>query len=143
MSLLATPPAPSAPPPAVAALIWAIVGPPLLIFAATRVRRAQIPLHVTLMIVSVVIEVTVVVGFSFLMTPSPRRPALVALPFFKIHLAFAVTTLAGIVWQLVSRAAPRLRPLHRQTGPYVVLVWCLALVTGVYNYVFLYLMGSR
>ncbi len=143
MSVLAAPPAPSAPPPAVAALIWAIVGPPLLILAATRVRRAQIPLHVTLMTVSVVIEVAVVIGFSFLMTPGPRRPALIALPFFKIHLAFAVTTLAGIVWQLASRAAPRLRPLHRQTGPYVVLVWCLALISGLYNYVFLYVMGSR
>jgi uncharacterized membrane protein YozB (DUF420 family) len=133
----------SAPLPAVAALAWAVVGPPLLIFAATRVRRARIPLHVTLMIVSVVIEVMVVIGFSFLMTPSSRRPALVSLPIFKIHLAFAITTLAGIAWQLTSRAVPRLRPLHRHTGPYVVLVWCLALLTGIYNYVFLYLMSSR
>jgi len=133
----------SAPPQAAVALAWAVVGPPLVIFAATRARRGQIPLHVTLMTVSIVIEVLVVIGFSFLMAPSPRRPALVALPFFKIHLTFAVTTLVGIAWQLASRATPRLRWLHRHTGPYVVLTWSLALITGIYNYVFLYLMGSR
>ena len=119
----------SAPPQAAVALAWAVVGPPLVIL--------------TLMTVSIVIEVLVVIGFSFLMAPSPRRPALVALPFFKIHLTFAVTTLVGIAWQLASRATPRLRWLHRHTGPYVVLTWALALITGIYNYVFLYLMGSR
>ena len=67
---------------------------------------------------------------------------MLALPIFKIHLAFAVATLAGIAWQLTSRVMPRLRPLHRLTGPYVVLVWCLALVTGIYNFVFLYVMDS-
>jgi uncharacterized membrane protein YozB (DUF420 family) len=36
---------------------------------------------------------------------------------------------------------PRLRPLHRLTGPSVVLVWCLALLTGIYNYIFLYVMA--
>ena len=130
-----------APPQALAALIWAIVGPPVVVFAATRARRGQIALHVTLMGVSVVIEVAVVVGFSFLMAPSPRRAALTALPFFKIHLAFAIAALAGMAWQVASRAAPRLRPLHRLTGPSVVLVWCLALLTGIYNYVFLYVMA--
>lgn len=130
----------SAPAQAVAALAWALVGPPLLVVAATRVRRHQIPLHVTLMIVSVVIELTVFASFSFIATPSPRRAALMALPFFKIHLTFAIATLAGIGWQLTSRAVPRLRALHRHSGPYVVLVWCLALLTGVYNYVFLYVL---
>ena len=123
---------------AVVALAWAVIGPPLVVFAATRVRRGKIPLHVTLMIVSVVIELAVVIGFSFFMDPSPRRPALKALPLFKIHLAFALATLVGIAWQLTSRAVPRLRPLHAHTGPSVVLVWCLALLTGIYNYVFLY-----
>ena len=85
----------SAPPPAVAALAWAVAGPPILIYGATRIRRGKIGLHVTLMSVSAVIEIAVVAGFSFLMVPSPRRAALVALPFFKIHLAFAVTALAG------------------------------------------------
>ncbi len=132
----------SAPPPAVAALAWAVAGPPILIYGATRIRRGKIGLHVTLMSVSAVIEIAVVAGFSFLMVPSPRRAALVALPFFKIHLAFAVTALAGLAWQLTSRAVARLRPLHRHTGPYVVLAWCLALLTGIYNYVFLYVMGS-
>jgi uncharacterized membrane protein YozB (DUF420 family) len=131
----------SAPAPAVAALTWAIAGPPLLIYSATRIRRGKVALHVTLMCVSAVIEIAVVVGFSFLMAPSPRRAALVALPFFKIHLAFAITALAGLAWQLTSRAAARLRPLHRHTGPYVVLAWCLALLTGIYNYVFLYVMS--
>ena len=132
----------SAPPQAVTALAWAVAGPPLLIYGATRIRRGQIALHVTLMSVSAVIEIAVVVGFSFLMAPSPRRAALVALPFFKIHLAFAVAALAGLLWQLTSRAVARLRPLHRHTGPYVVLVWCLALLTGIYNYIFLYVMRS-
>ena len=132
----------SPPVPAVAALAWAVVGTPLVVFAATRPGRGRRRLHVTLMTVSVVIEVLVVVGFSFLMTPSPRRPALVALPFFRIHLAFAVAALAGIAWQLTSRAVPRWRRWHHATGPYVVLVWCLALLTGIYNYLFLYVMTS-
>jgi uncharacterized membrane protein YozB (DUF420 family) len=130
-----------APPAAIAALVWAVVGPPLVVFAATRARRGGIAVHVTLMSVSVVIEVGVVIGFSFLMAPSPRRAALTALPFFKIHLAFAIAALAGMAWQITSRAVPRLRPLHRLTGPSVVLVWCLALLTGIYNYVFLYVMA--
>jgi uncharacterized membrane protein YozB (DUF420 family) len=130
-----------APPAAIAALVWAVVGPPLVVFAATRARRGGLTVHATLMSVSVVIEVGVVIGFSFLMAPSPRRAALTALPFFKIHLAFAIAALAGMAWQLASRAVPRLRPLHRLTGPSVVLVWCVALLTGIYNYIFLYVMA--
>jgi uncharacterized membrane protein YozB (DUF420 family) len=75
------------------------------------------------------------------MTPTPRRMALVQLPFFKIHLVFAIGSLVGIAWQLTSRTLPRLRPLHRASGPYVVLVWCLALLTGIYNYLFLYVLA--
>jgi uncharacterized membrane protein YozB (DUF420 family) len=130
-----------APPAAIAALVWAVVGPPLVVFAATRARRGGLTVHATLMSVSVVIEVGVVIGFSFLMAPSPRRAALTALPFFKIHLSFAIAALAGMAWQLASRAVPRLRPLHRLTGPSVVLVWCVALLTGIYNYIFLYVMA--
>jgi len=89
-----------------------------------------------------VVTVGVLVSFAFISEPSPRRPALRALPLFRIHLAFACTALAGIAWQLTSRAVPRLRTLHRHTGPYIVLVWCLALVTGIYNFVFLYVMGD-
>jgi hypothetical protein len=111
------------------------------VFAATRARRGALAVHVTLMSVSVVIEVGVVIGFSFLMAPTPRQAALTALPIFKIHLAFAIAALAGMGWQIASRAVPRLRPLHRLTGPSVVLVWCLALLTGIYNYVFLYVMA--
>src|SRR5256886_2555468 len=110
----------SAPPQAVTALAWALAGPPILIYGATRIRRGRIALHVTLMSVSAVIEIAVVVGFSFLMAPSPRRAALVALPFFKIHLAFAVAALAGLLWQLTSRAVARLRPrsdLRRHAHP--------------------------
>ena len=84
----------------------------------------------------------VLVSFGFVEHASPRRPQLLALPLFKIHLAFAFTALAGMAWQLTSRAVPKLRTWHRHTGPYVVLVWCLALVTGIYNFVFLYVMGS-
>ena len=131
----------TAPPQAVAGLVWAIVGPPVVLFAATRVRRGRLRLHAALMLASVAIELAVFVSFKLLMAPGPRRPLLTALPFFKVHVAFAVATFAGLAWQLASRATPRLRSLHRQTGPYVVLVWCLALLTGVYNYVFLYLMS--
>jgi uncharacterized membrane protein YozB (DUF420 family) len=131
-----------APPQAVAGLVWAIVGPPLIVYAATRVRRGRLRLHAALMIAWVTVELGVFISFMFLMQPSPRRPALMALPIFKIHLAFAVATLAGIAWQLASRAATALRPLHRHTGPYVALVWCLALLTGIFNYVFLYVMGG-
>ena len=44
----------SAPPQAVAGLAWAIVGPPLLVFAALRVRRGRTVLHAGLMIAAVV-----------------------------------------------------------------------------------------
>jgi uncharacterized membrane protein YozB (DUF420 family) len=91
----------------------------------------------------VAVEVLTFASFGLIEEPSPRRAALVALPIFKIHLAFAISALAGQGWQLVSRAVPRLRPAHRHTGPYVVLVWCLALLTGIYNYAFLYVMGPR
>jgi len=123
------------------ALCWAVIGPPLLVYAAMRVGRGKIPLHAALMIGAAFVTVGVLVSFGFVTEPSPRRPALLALPLFKIHLAFAFTALAGIAWQLTSRAVPRLRTLHRHTGPYIVLVWCLALVTGIYNFVFLYVMG--
>jgi uncharacterized membrane protein YozB (DUF420 family) len=132
----------SAPWQAVAALVWAVGGPPLLVYAATRVGRGQLRLHQTLMLAWVVIELLVFVGFMFAMDPSPRRPDLTALPIYKVHLAFAIATFGGIAWQLASRAVVRLRPFHRHGGPYVVLVWCLALVTGIYNYVFLYVMGA-
>jgi uncharacterized membrane protein YozB (DUF420 family) len=132
----------NAPPQAVAGLAWALAGPPLLVFAATRVRRGRTALHAGLMLAGVVIELAVFVAFMFMMKPGARRPDLVALPFFKIHLTFAIAAFAGIAWQLTSRAVARLRPYHRQSGPYVVLVWCLALVTGIYNYVFLYMMRT-
>ena len=124
------------------ALGWALIGPPLLVYAALRVGRGKIPLHAGLMIAAAVVTVGVLVSFEFVAAPSPRRQALVALPLFKIHLAFALTALAGIAWQLTSRGVPRLRALHRHTGPYIVLLWCLALVTGIYNFVFLYVMGG-
>ena len=125
-----------------AALIWAIVGPLLLVYAATRVRHGRTRLHAGLMLAAVTVTVTLLVAFAFVRAPSPRRPALMALPIFKIHLAFAFSALAGMAWQLTSRAVPRLRSLHRHTGPYIVLVWCLALVTGIYNFIFLYVMGD-
>ena len=132
----------SGPPQAVAGLAWAIVGPLLIVVAATRVRPGRTSLHAGLMIACVLIELAVFTAFMFLMTPGPRRNALTDLPFFKIHLTFAIAAFAGIAWQLTSRAVARLRPYHRQTGPYVVLVWCLALHTGIYNYVFLYVMHT-
>jgi uncharacterized membrane protein YozB (DUF420 family) len=106
------------------------------------VRRGRIALHAGLMIAAVAVTWFVFVSFGFVAEPSPRRPALMALPLFKIHVAFALTALAGMAWQLTSRAVPKVRGLHRHTGPYVVLVWCLALLTGIYNFVFLYVMGS-
>jgi uncharacterized membrane protein YozB (DUF420 family) len=119
-----------------------VIGPPLLVFAALRVSRGKIPLHAALMIAAALVTVAVLVSFGFVVEPSPRRPALRALPLFKIHLAFAFTALAGIAWQLTSRGVTRLRSLHRHTGPYIVLIWCLALVTGIYNFIFLYVMGG-
>lgn len=124
------------------ALGLAIVGPPLLVYAGTRVRRGRIAVHAGLMIAAVAVTLFVFVSFGFVAEPSPRRPALMALPLFKIHVAFALTALVGMAWQLTSRAVPKVRGLHRHTGPYVVLVWCLALLTGIYNFVFLYVMGS-
>lgn len=132
----------SAPPQAVAGLVWAIAGPPLLIFAATRVGGRQLSLHAGLMLASVGIELAVFSAFMFFMTPGPRRDALTDLPFYKIHLTFAIAAFTGIAWQVTSRAVARLRPYHRQAGPYVVLVWCLALLTGIYNYVFIYVMHN-
>jgi uncharacterized membrane protein YozB (DUF420 family) len=133
---------PLTPIPAVAGLVWAIVGPPLLVFAATQVRGGRRALHMGLMLACVVVELAVFAGFTFFIVPGPRRAALAALPFFKVHVAFAVTAFAGIAWQLTSRAVPGWRRLHRSTGPYVVLVWCVTLLTGIYNYLFLYVMRA-
>jgi hypothetical protein len=131
----------TAPWQAVTALVWAIGGVPLLVYAALRPGRGQLLRHAGLMTVAVLVEIAVVLSFGGLMTPTPRRMALVQLPFFKIHLVFAIGSLVGIAWQLTSRTLPRLRPLHRASGPYVVLVWCLALLTGIYNYLFLYVLA--
>jgi len=132
----------NAPPQAVAGLVWAIIAPPVLVFAATRVRRGQLSLHAALMLSSLSVELAVFTAFMFLMPAGPRRDALSDLPFFKIHLAFAIAAFAGMAWQVLSRVIARLRPLHRHSGPYVVLVWCLALLTGIYNFVFLYAMHT-
>jgi uncharacterized membrane protein YozB (DUF420 family) len=132
----------SAPPEAVAALVWAVVGPPIIVYGATRVRGGRLALHRAVMLASVAVELAALIGFLVVIDPGPRRADLTALPLYTIHLAFAFTTLAGIAWQLASRAAPRLRPLHRHTGPYVALAWCLALLTGIYNFVFVYVMGA-
>lgn len=128
----------SAPWQAIAAVAWAIAGPPLIIYGATRIRSGQALRHAGLMTTWVILEILVMLAFGSLITPAPRRMELAALPFFKIHLAFAIGTLLGIAWQLGSRAIVRWRAWHRPTGPYVVLVWCLALLTGIYNFVFLY-----
>jgi uncharacterized membrane protein YozB (DUF420 family) len=127
---------------ALAGLAWAIVAPPLVVFAATRVRSGKRALHARLMIVSVALELAVFSGFTVFMSPGPRRAALAALPFFKVHVAFAVATLAGLAWQLASRVVPAWRHLHRASGPYVVLMWCVTLLTGIYNYLFLYVMHA-
>jgi len=119
------------------ALCWAVIGPPLLVYAALRVSRGRIPLHAALMIGAALVTVGVLVSFGFVAEPSPRRPALRALPLFKLHLAVAFTALAGIAWQLTSRGVPRLRTLHRHTGAYIGLIWCLALFTGIFNFIFL------
>jgi hypothetical protein len=96
-----------APPAAITALVWAVVGPPLGVLAAPRARRGGIAVHVTLMSVSVVIEVAGVVGFSF---PHATKSA--------------------------ARAAAA-----QFTGPSEVLVSYLALLTGMYHCVFLYVMA--
>lgn len=128
----------NAPWQALTALAWAVVGPPAIIYAATRIRRGQALRHAGLMATWVVLELLVMLAFSALLEPAPRRMQLVALPFFKMHVAFSVGTLVGIAWQLISRAVPAWRGWHARTGPYVVLVWCLALLSGIYNFAFLY-----
>lgn len=130
----------NAPWQSVGALAWAVIAPPLLVYAATRVRAGRIPVHRALMLTAVVIETAVVISFAFIDPMRPRRAELGTLPIFKIHLILAVAALLGIAWQLVSRTIPRLTPLHRRSGPYVILLWCLALLTGIYNFVFLYVM---
>ncbi len=121
------------------AVLWAIIGPLVLLYAATRVRRGAIARHAALMIVAVVVETGVLLGFGLLEQPSPRRALLAVQPLFRIHLALAYATLGGIVWQIGSRLAPPLRRWHRRTGPVVVAIWCLALLTGIYNFVFIYM----
>jgi uncharacterized membrane protein YozB (DUF420 family) len=129
----------TAPWQALVAVSWALVGPPLLVYAATRVRRGAIARHAGLMLGAAAIEIGILVGFGALENPSPRRELLVAQPLFRIHLALAIGALVGMVWQVGSRLAPPLRRWHRRSGPVVVAVWCLALLTGIYNFVFLYL----
>lgn len=128
----------NAPWQAMAALAWALAGPPLLLYAAVQVRRGRIPLHGALMGGAALVTIGIVLSFGFVGDPSPRRPALQAQPVFKLHLTLALLTLGGIAWQLLSRVVARLRRIHRRTGPIVVACWCLALLTGIYNYVFLY-----
>jgi hypothetical protein len=101
-----------APLAAIPALVWAVVGAPLVVCVATRPRRGGIAVHVTLMSVSVVIEVGVGVGFSFRMgTKSPSRGPHGAARF---------------------QDPPRLRHRGaRRNGE---------ASTGIYNYVFLYVM---
>jgi hypothetical protein len=131
----------NAPWQALAALAWAVIGVPYLIYAATRPGRNKLMLHAGLMTLAVLIEIAIMVAFGSVMTPSPRRMALLKQPLFTVHLAFAIGSLVGMAWQLISRTAPRLRLVHQKTGPYVVLVWALALLTGIYNYVFLYVLA--
>jgi len=121
------------------AVLWALIGPPLLVYAATRVRRGMITRHAAIMIAAVVVETGVLLGFGLLEQPSPRRALLAVQPLFRIHLALAYATLAGMTWQIGSRLVPALGRWHRRTGPFVVAVWCLALLTGIYNFVFIYL----
>jgi len=131
----------NAPWQALFALAWAVIGVPYLVYAATRPGSGKPTLHAVLMTIAVVMEIAVMIAFGVLMTPTPRRMALMKQPLFTVHLAFAIGSLVGMAWQLTSRTAPRLRPVHEKTGPYVVLIWFLALLTGIYNYVFLYVLA--
>lgn len=131
----------NAPWQALTAVAWAVAGPPLIVYAATRIRSGQALRHAGLMTGWVVLEILVMLAFGSLMDPTPRRMELIAQPLFKMHVAFSLATLVGLGWQLVSRTVPRWRPAHRHTGPYVVLVWCLALLSGIYNFVFLYVVA--
>lgn len=131
----------SAPWQSVAALAWGIVGPPLLVYGATRIGAGQKQRHQRLMIAWIVLEFLAILAFASASQATPRRAELVALPFFKIHLVFSIAALAGIVWQVVSRVVARWQPAHRLGGPYVVMVWCLALLTGIYNFVFVYVLA--
>ncbi len=130
----------SAPPQAVFAVVWALVGPVVIFYALTRARRGKTRLHARLMVVCIVFELAALFSFSLLEERSPKLPELQALWIFKVHLALAVATLVGIAWQVFSRFVFRLRSLHRRTGPWVAWVWCAALWTGIYNFVFLYLL---
>jgi uncharacterized membrane protein YozB (DUF420 family) len=131
----------NAPWQALFALAWAVIGVPYLVYAATRPGSGKLTLHATLMTIAVLIEIAVMIAFGELMMPSPRRMALVKQPLFTVHLAFAIGSLVGMAWQLTSRTVPRLTALHQKSGPYVVLIWSLALLTGIYNYVFLYVLA--
>jgi uncharacterized membrane protein YozB (DUF420 family) len=123
---------------AIFAFAWAIVGPPLIVFAATRARRRKLSLHASLMIVAVIVEIAVFASFSTLDEPSARRPELRAHWIFFVHVAFVIAAAVGVAWQILSRTIERLRPLHRRTGPWVAGAWCGALLTGAYTFWFLY-----
>ena len=120
------------------ALTWAIIAAPLLLYGASRVRAGSVPAHAAFMGLGAAIEVAVFISFGFVEDPSPRREALMATMVFKVHVALALGTLAGIGFQLGSRVMPPLRRLHPRAGPAVLAVWTLALWTGIYNFVFLY-----
>lgn len=121
------------------AVAWAVIGPPLLIYAALQVRRGAVSRHMGIMLAALVIELAVLAAFGVIAEPSPRREALAVQPLFRIHLALAFGALAGMAWQVTSRLVPALRQAHGRTGPIVVALWCLALITGIYNFIFLYL----
>ena len=74
----------SAPPQAVAGLAWAIVGPPLLVFAALRVRRGRTSLHAGLMIARG--DELAVFTASVHDDTGSAPPGFAGVAFFKIHL---------------------------------------------------------
>lgn len=130
----------SLPVPMLLAVAWGLAGPAVLWAAIRAARRGDTDAHGALMAVAVAIQVAIIVLFVAWPDPSPRLSRLRQTAFFRfVHLPVVYITVAGIAWQLTSRAVARLRRAHQRTGPWVIGAWLASFLTGLVNFWYLYL----
>jgi len=131
------------PVPMLLAVTWGFAGPVVLWSAVRSARRGDTDAHGALMAVAVAIQLAIIVLFVALPDPSPRLPDLRRTVFFRIvHLPVVYIAVAGIAWQLISRAIRRLRRIHHRSGPWVIAAWLGSFLTGLVNFWYLYLSGE-
>ena len=113
--------------------------PPVLIWSVLAVRRGRTTAHAIAMTICGIGTLAVVAWFLAAADQIEGLDRLMDTFFYKwIHRPIAYGAVLGIVWQFVSRAIPRLRPVHRKTGPWVIGLWFASFFTGLWNFWYLY-----